>query len=165
MAPNHNDAETAVPGEQFAGMDLELMSSELSSRRTGLSFQRTRMSADRTLMSVIRTSLALIGFGFTIYNVFRSLQSSAPSAVPVNAARNFGLALIILGVGLLFFGILYHVQFMKQLRVERKEMIRQKLVHGQLSYPISLTLIGAILLLLIGLVAIFSIVSRVGPFD
>ncbi len=68
-------------------------------------------------------------------------------------------------MGPLFFGILYHVQFMKQLREELKEMIQQKLVHGQLSYPISLTLIGAILLLLIGLVAIFSIVSRVGPFE
>jgi hypothetical protein len=48
---------------------------------------------------------------------------------------------------------------------ERKEMIRQKLVHGQVSYPVSLTLIGAVLLLVIGLVAIFSIVSRVGPFQ
>jgi putative membrane protein len=37
-----------------------------------MSFQRTRMSADRTLMSVIRTSLSLIGFGFTIFQVFRS---------------------------------------------------------------------------------------------
>lgn len=44
-------------------------------------------------------------------------------------------------------------------------MIRQKLVHGQVSYPVSLTLIGAVLLLVIGLVAIFSIVSRVGPFQ
>jgi putative membrane protein len=86
-------------------------------------------------------------------------------ALPVNAARNFGLALIVLGVGLLFLGIVYHVRFMTQLREEREEMIRQKLVHGQLGYPVSLTLIGAVLLLLIGLVAIFSIVSRVGPFQ
>ena len=41
----------------------DLISVELSARRTGMSFQRTRMSADRTLMSVIRTSLSLISFG------------------------------------------------------------------------------------------------------
>lgn len=123
------------------------------------------MSADRTLMSVVRTSLALIGFGFTIYTFFRSLQTSAPTIIPVNAARNFGLALLILGAGMLVLGIIYHVRFMKQLRREREEMIRQKLVHGQSSYPVSMTLIGAVLLLLIGLIAIFSIVSRVGPFQ
>ncbi len=56
MSPDQNDREPTVPGEQFAGMNLDLMSSELSSRRTGLSFQRTRMSADRTLMSVIHVA-------------------------------------------------------------------------------------------------------------
>jgi putative membrane protein len=50
-----------------AQSEPDLVSVELSSRRTGMSFQRTRMSADRTLMSVIRTSLSLISFGFTIY--------------------------------------------------------------------------------------------------
>lgn len=164
-AEDQKRRESAIPGEQFAGMNLDLLSSELSSRRTGMSFQRTRMSADRTLMSVIRTSLSLIGFGFTIYTFFHSLQTSGATVIPVNAARNFGLALIILGVGLLVLGIVYHLRFMGQLREEREEMIRQKLVHGQSSYPISLTLIGAALLLLIGLVAIFSIVSRVGPFQ
>jgi putative membrane protein len=52
------------------------VSVELSSRRTGMSFQRTRMSADRTLMSVIRTSLALIGFGFTIFQVFQKAHEA-----------------------------------------------------------------------------------------
>ena len=56
--------------------ELDLMSAELSSRRSGLSFQRTRMSADRTLMSIMRTSLSLIGFGFTLF----SSSAAAPSA-------------------------------------------------------------------------------------
>jgi putative membrane protein len=90
--------------------DIEAGSFELSSRRTGLSFQRTRMSADRTLMSVIRTSLALIGFGFTIYQFFRYLRETAGATqmVPINAARNFGFALLLLGVGMLVMGIVYH---------------------------------------------------------
>jgi len=76
------------------------ISVELSSRRTGMSFQRTRMSADRTLMSVIRTSLSLIGFGFTIFQGFQKLQETQvlkSSAAP----RHFGIALVLLGIGML----------------------------------------------------------------
>lgn len=147
--------------------DFEAMSFELSSRRTGLSFQRTRMSADRTLMSVIRTSFALIGFGFTIYQFFRSVRETTAGAqlIPVNAARNFGLALVILGVVMLVLGIIYHLRFMRELRNERHHMIEQRLVHGELSYPVSMTMIVAVLLLLLGLVAIFSMVTRAGPFE
>lgn len=151
-------------GIEFADMNIDLLSAELSSRRTGLSFQRTRMSADRTLMSVIRTALSLIGFGFTIYTFFKSLQPVTPEVVPGSAARNFGLALVILGVGMLILGIAYHLRFMKQLRAERKTMIAEGLVHGELAYPVSMTLITAVMLLLIGLVAIFSMVTRIGPF-
>jgi putative membrane protein len=155
------------PSSQQPKQDLDDMSFELSSRRTGLSFQRTRMSADRTLMSVIRTSFALIGFGFTIYQFFRSLRETVTGAqlVPDNAARNFGLALITLGVVMLVLGIWYHIRFMLELRAERRQMIQQKLVHGELAYPVSLTLIIALLLLLLGLVAIVSIVTRAGPFN
>jgi len=44
-------------------------------------------------------------------------------------------------------------------------MVADKLVHGESAYPVSLTLIAATLLLLIGLLAIFSIVTKVGPFQ
>lgn len=77
-AEDQKRRETEVPGQQFAGMNLDLLSADYPHGGRGLSFQRTRMSADRTLRSVIRTSLALIGFGFTIYNVFRSLQQHTP---------------------------------------------------------------------------------------
>src|ERR1700749_4817057 len=92
--------------------DTDDISVELSSRRTGMSFQRTRMSADRTLMSVIRTSLSLISFGFTIAQVFQHLQDKAMLAGGTHAARNFGLALVYLGVVMTAIGIVYHVQFM-----------------------------------------------------
>ena len=62
------------------------------------------MSADRTLMSVIRTSLSLIGFGFTIAQVFEKLRD-AGTLTSANAPRNFGLALVFLGVALLVMGI------------------------------------------------------------
>lgn len=154
------------PGSNHFNQDFDAESFELSSRRTGLSFQRTRMSADRTLMSVIRTSLSLIGFGFTIYQFFRFLRETAGAThmVPVSAARNFGLALITLGVAMLLLGIVYHFRLMYELRAERHMMVEQRLVHGELSYPVSLTLITALVLLLIGLIAIFSMLGRAGPF-
>ncbi len=139
------------------------ISVELSSRRTGMSFQRTRMSADRTLMSVIRTSLSLISFGFTIFQVFEKLRDQAV-VTHAGAARNFGVALVALGIVMLIGGIAYHLQFMLHLREQRTAMIADGLVHGESKFPPSLTLITALILLLIGVFAIVSMVFHVGPF-
>jgi putative membrane protein len=139
------------------------VSVELSSRRTGMSFQRTRMSADRTLMSVIRTGLSLIGFGFTIYQVFRHLQEQRVIAA-THAPRNFGVALVFLGVGMVAMGIAFHMQFMAGLRRERENMKHAELIHGESHFPVSFTLVVAILLLLLGVAAIVSLAFQVGPF-
>jgi putative membrane protein len=140
------------------------ISVELSSRRTGMSFQRTRMSADRTLMSVIRTSLSLIGFGFTIFQVFEKLRD-AGTLKHAAAPRNFGIALVALGILMLIGGIIYHLQFMFGLRQQRKAMTESGLIHGESHFPVSLTLITAVLLLLIGVAAIVSMVFQAGPFN
>jgi putative membrane protein len=150
-------------GNATSKSNPELVSVELSSRRTGMSFQRTRMSADRTLMSVIRTSLALIGFGFTIFQFFEKLRE-AGTLTHAAAPRNFGLALVALGIGMLTFGIIYHVQFMLALRVERNRMRDDGLIHGESRFPLSLTLVTAAILLLIGIAAIVSMVFGTGPF-
>lgn len=144
--------------------DPDRISVELSSRRTGMSFQRTRMSAERTLMSVIRTSLSLIGFGFTIFQFFAHLREADVLTGSGNPPRNFGAALVFLGVGMLVVGIWYHIQYMLGLRGERERLAREHLIHGESAYPVSMTLIVAALLLLIGLFAILSMVFRVGPF-
>jgi len=139
------------------------ISTELSSRRTGMSFQRTRLSADRTLMSVIRTSLSLISFGFTIFQFFQKLndQSVLKGSAP---ARNFGIALVFLGVAMLVIGIIYHIRFMLGLRDQRAAMVDEGLVHGESKFPPSFTLITAAILLLIGIAAIGSMVFDIGPF-
>ncbi len=137
---------------------------ELASRRTGMSFQRTRLSADRTLMSVIRTSLSLIGFGFTIFQFFKRLVGSNILSPGSSAPRQFGLALVMLGVAMLVLGIWYHARFMLALRRTRAEMVSSDLVHGQSAFPVSMTLIVAVILLLIGMAAIFGMVFEVGPF-
>jgi uncharacterized membrane protein YidH (DUF202 family) len=144
--------------------ELSVDRTEMSMRRTGMSFQRTRMSADRTLMSVIRTSLSLIGFGFTIFQVFEKLVETNVIK-SAHSPRNFGISLVALGIGMLVFGIVYHVNFMLGLRAQRKKMINNGLVHGESHYPVSLTLIVAIVLLGIGIAAIVSMIFQVGPFD
>lgn len=151
---------TTVSARQSTEPELSV---ELSSRRTGLSFQRTRMSADRTLMSVIRTSLSLIGFGFTIFQVFQKAYE-AQIVKSAYAARNFGMALVVLGILMLALGIVYHVQFMLGLRHLRAQMKLEGSIHGESTFPVSLTLIVAFTLFLIGLFAIVSMVFGVGPF-
>ncbi len=42
-----------------------------------------------------------------------------------SAGRNFGLALVVLGVGMMILGIIYHLRFMYGLRIEREEMTRK----------------------------------------
>ena len=149
--------------EPTAGGAILSVSDELSRRRTGMSFQRTRLSADRTLMSVVRTSLSLISFGFTIYQFFQKMKD-ANVLTGTHAPRRFGTSLVMLGVGMLILGIVYHVQFMMGLRKMRNEMRGQGLIHGESHFPASLTLITALILLVIGVAAIVSMVFHVGPF-
>jgi putative membrane protein len=149
----------------MASPDLKLdVNTELASRRTGMSFQRTRMSADRTLMSVIRTSLSLIGFGFTIAQVFQKLRDQ-DVITKAAAPRNFGLALVGLGIVMLVLGMIYHIRFMIGLRHLRDSMRTEGLVHGESGFPVSLTLITALILLIIGVAAILSMAFHVGPFE
>jgi putative membrane protein len=156
-----HDTPTTRPSSKS---DSDRSSVELAARRTGMSFQRTRMSADRTLMSVIRTSLSLIGFGFTIYQVFAKLHE-AEVLKSAAAPHHFGLALVLLGVTMLVVGIGYHVAFMISLRRQRERMKAEGLIHGESQFPVSLTLMVALLLLAIGFLAIASMVFKAGPFD
>ena len=150
---------------EFTGMDLDLLAAQLSSRRTEMSCHRTRMSADRTLMSIIRTALSLIGFGFTIFQFFRYLrQSAGATQLPVAAARNFGVALVVLGICMLVMGILNHIEFMRRLRELRQELVDAKIILAAAKFPVSATLIVAALLLTIGVGALVNMIVRMsGP--
>jgi putative membrane protein len=156
---------TEPPAAAAAGsMTSAEVSTELAMRRTGMAFQRTRMAADRTLMGVIRTSLSLISFGFAIYQFFNKLKDSGvlKGAAP---SRNFGTSLVLLGIGMLTLGIIYHVLFMLGLRRERAALKSEALVHGESGFPASLVLIVALILLLIGIAAAFSMIGHVGPYE
>ena len=138
--------------------DSDKISVELSARRTGMSFQRTRLSADRTLMSVIRTAISLIGFGFTIFQFFEKMKEADVLKGNVHAPRNLGVALVLIGIGMLILGLVYHVQFMRALRRTREEMSAEGLIHGESPFPPSLTFIIALLLLGLGIAAIVNMI-------
>lgn len=154
----------AVAARAASAMSSAEINTELAMRRTGMAFQRTRMAADGTLMGVIRTSLSLISFGFTIYQVFNKLKDSG-ILKGAAASRNFGVSLVLLGIGMLVLGIIYHLQFMRGLRRVRAEMKAGALVHAESGFPASLVLIVAVILLLIGIAAAISMIGHVGPFE
>jgi putative membrane protein len=140
------------------------MTDELASRRTSLAFQRTHMAADRTLMAVIRTSVSLISFGFTIAQFFSKLTEADILEHGKSAAGNFGITLVALGIALLAFGILHHVQFMRVIRAQRDEMVADGLIARDAPFPPSVTFAAAIAFLAVGVIVIVSLVARAGPF-
>lgn len=135
---------------------------ELAAIRTELAYHRNRLAADRTLMSVMRTSLSLISFGFTIFSIFRALAESdlIGHAVPDGAPGRFGLALVLLGVGLLIAGILADRSYMQRLRMRYDQLLKMSALAGIEPMGRSPIMVSAILLLLIGLVAILLILIR-----
>ena len=97
----------------------------------------------------------------SIFQVFTKARDAGMLRMNMAAPSNFGMALVALGVVLLIAGIVYHVSFMRGLRATRKAMVEAGLVHGESGYPLSYTLLTAIILLMIGVFAIVSMVFDV----
>ena len=135
---------------------------ELSSNRTAMSFERTAMSSDRTLMSVVRTSLSLIGFGFTIYQFFHSLNEQLDRS-PTGTSARFALILIALGMLLLALGIFNHLHETRARRRRRSALYAKDLVRHVEPVKASSALVIAILLFVAGLLAVLRIGFRLGP--
>ena len=66
------------------------------------------------------------------------------------------MALVALGIAMLVLGIVYHVQFMLGLRKERQAMTEAGLIHGESAFPRVADADHRCLLLLIGILAIVS---------
>jgi putative membrane protein len=133
---------------------------ELASNRTSLSFERTRMSADRTLMATVRTSLSLISFGFTIHEVFSRASRLFPNSGVDASARRLGLALLAMGVLMLAMGIVTHSLFDHQLGVRRDRLYNLHLLRRAVRYHGTPTYVIAVMLLIVGLLAIADIAFR-----
>jgi putative membrane protein len=139
---------------------------KMAAMRTALAFHRNRLAADRTLMAIMRTSLSMIGFGFTLYTFVTNFikRDGAAGLLPQQAPTRFALTMIILGTLLLALGIANHYRYMMAVRDQRRDFITQGLLPPDEEFPISLTLVTAFLLALVGLATALSIIFRAGPF-
>ena len=54
--------------------------------------------------------------------------------------------------------------FMVELRKQREQLKADGLVHAESGFPTSLTLITAVILLIVGVMAIGSMIFNIGPF-
>jgi putative membrane protein len=118
--------------------------------RTDLARVRTRLAAERTLDAWVRTALSMISFGFTIAKFLEDFEKGRNVLTP-HAPRNFGLALVILGILSLAAAVYQHVALLKALG---EHPFRR---------PVSLATIVAMLVVLLGVLALLSIATNLGP--
>jgi putative membrane protein len=126
----------------------------LAEERTDLALQRTVIAGERTLMAWVRTAISMIGFGFSIYKFFQLIPAEivAGNVPHPHAGRNLGLTLIALGTLALAAGAWQHRNFLKQIGAPAK----------QRGWSLSLTVAATVVV--IGVLAFYSALLRVGPF-
>jgi putative membrane protein len=117
---------------------------------TKLAVDRTRLAYDRTLLAWIRTATSLISFGFTIYKFFQlELAKQHLADAPLIGPREF--ALLMIGIGLCGL-VLGFVEHHRSLRVMRSSFDH--------ALPRSIAGIVAVLVSLLGLLAILAVILR-----
>lgn len=132
----------------------------LASHQVGLALERTMMGADRTLMAMVRTSLSLIGFGFVICEVFRQLEARHLLSGPQLAGRRVGLLMLFLGILLLAMGVVSHIRFFRNLGRRHRQLVDLGLLRGAVQYRPIPTFIGAVLLFIVGVVALIVVTAQ-----
>jgi putative membrane protein len=119
---------------------------------------RTRLAVERTVLAWVRTAVSLIAFGFTIVQFFERMQvmpGSAPAMYP-NAANYLGLALIFCGIVSLVISMWEYRWTINYLWSEDYQAIA-----GMKPQPgKSPVILVAVVLLMVGLFAFFSVLLR-----
>lgn len=135
---------------------------ELAACQASLAFERTLISLDQSLMGAIRTSLALLTFGFALIVFFDQIGGELGVNLRV-PARNFGLCLLVIGIGLVGVGLLDHRKRFTDVCRKMDELHRRGLLREGCPYKRSSVSVLALLLLTAGLLVILGILARIGP--
>lgn len=108
-----------------------------------LALERTVMAADRTMLAGVRTSMALIGFGFTIFNILKYIQAHSPikAFMRPHTPRNLGTFLLVVGIIPLFVMLIQYSRTLK--RMGRTESI---FTNPNFQMAAAILLLGTILL-------------------
>ncbi len=135
--PNQEKETTGVVVEEQQQFTQEL---KLADR---LAMERTVMAADRTMLAGVRTSMALIGFGFTIFNILKYVQDHSPVKVLMRpyTPRNIGGFMLLVGIVPLVAMIAQYARILK--RMGRKESI---FLNPNFQMAAAILLLGIILL-------------------
>ena len=113
-----------------------------------LALERTRIAYERTLMAWVRTAASMITFGFSVYKFFGFELEKSDIEAPGIGPREFGLALILIGLVTLVMGRLEHRRDLRQL---------EKLYPGM---PMSGTRIVQALVAALGALALIAVIMR-----
>jgi putative membrane protein len=108
-----------------------------------LAIDRTVLAADRTMLAGVRTSMALIGFGFTIFNVLKYVQEHSPMKVIMRpqTPRNIGGFMLVVGIIPLFVMITQYSRTLKWMG-RKKSPFR----NPNFQMAVAILLLGTILL-------------------
>jgi putative membrane protein len=119
---------------------------------TTLAVERTRLAHERTLIAWLRTAISMISFGFTIYKFFQvqADQGSAAAVKRLLGPREFALVMIGIGVVALVMAAYQHRQSMKRLRADS----------DQITVPISIGMLVAVLFSLLGVLTFVAVLFK-----
>ena len=133
------------PKKENAGVIIEEQSQFTQELKLAdkLAMERTVLAADRTMLAGVRTSMALIGFGFTIFNVLKYVQEHSPVRVLMRpqTPRNIGSFMVVVGVVPLFAMIVQYSRTLK--RMGRRESLFS---NPNFQMALAILLLGAVLL-------------------
>ena len=145
--------DTPIVKASLVGAEQADPRTALAKDRTSFAKFRTQLALDRTTLAWIRTALTMATFGFGTVGFFRSLRqaSQTPESVQLHAsAIRFGVGLIALGVAAIVLAAIGHAVALRRLRRDEAPVLSR--------WPMSLTV--AMLLALVGLAALWDLLSR-----
>jgi putative membrane protein len=118
-----------------------------------MALQRTVMASERTFMAWSRTALSFISFGFAIPKVLERIEAKE-RLLGDHGPKIFGITMILLGVFILAVSSLQHGSMVKRTRLDHQ----RSFASTGLSFAV------ALVLFVIGLLAVLSLALNIGPF-